>query len=124
MKKILLILCAAGAMLTPGCGDSGKSKAEKSPAFMFWCYRKEVVSSDFHIPEMKTAAAARYLQNMMQTVPGYRRSAYDLTTRTLTVYYLSSTSRQMNFEETIALAGFAVNGRPASPNAHIPEGVK
>jgi hypothetical protein len=29
----------------------------------------------------------------------------------------------MNFEEAIELSGFDVNGRPASLNAQIPEGV-
>ena len=50
--------------------------------------------------------------------------SFDLEDRTLTVDYQSSTIRTMNIEEAIAIAGFTVNGRPANPNAKLPEGLR
>ena len=48
---------------------------------------------------------------------------YDVFAHTITVTYESSTIREMNIEEGIALAGFAVNGRPANPRIKLPEGL-
>ena len=126
MNKTLLITLSTLALLTAGCGDGdARAKGKKThPAFMFWCFRKEIVSSDYHIPEMKTAEAATHIQSQLKTIPGYENSAYDLSTKNMTVSYKSSMIRKMNFEEAIALSGFAVNHRPANPNAKIPEGVK
>lgn len=126
MKKPLLFVLATLSLLAAGCGDrEAKAKEKKAnPTFMFWCFRKEIVSDTYHVPDMATQAAASYLQNRMKAVPGYEDSSYDLESRMLTVSYKSSTVRKMNFEEAIALAGFPVNGRPANPKAKIPEGVK
>jgi hypothetical protein len=126
MKRLLLFVLASTALLTAGCGDQKAKAKEKdaNPAFMFWCFRKEIVSDAYHVPDMATQAAASYLQNRMKAVPGYEDSSFDLESRMLTVSYKSSTVRKMNFEEAIALAGFSVNGRPANPKAKIPEGVK
>jgi hypothetical protein len=119
MKRSLLFALAAMALVSAGCGgaaskDAGKN-AGASPTFMFWCFRKEIVSDDFHVPDMKTAEAATFLQNKMRAVPGYEDSSYDLGKNILTVSYQSSTVRKMNFEQAIALAGFKVNLRPANP---------
>lgn len=127
MKTLIIVALMAGAVVgLSGCGKpSDTSRASiKSPAFMFWCYRDEVVSSDYTVPEMTTAAAATYLQNRMKTVHGYVSSRCDLDKHILSVSYESSAVRKMNFEEAIALSGFSVNGRPASPKAQIPAGVK
>lgn len=126
MKRTLLFVLAAMALLSSGCGDNEARAKEKkaSPTFMFWCFRKEIVSDDYHVPEMKTEAAAKYLQAKMKTVPGYEKSSYDLASNTLTVEYRSSTVRKMNFEEAIAQSGFKVNHRPANPKAKVPEGIK
>ena len=93
---------------------------------MFWCFRKEVVSAQYHVPEMATTAAATYLQQTVRSVPGFESSSADLENRNLTISYYSSTIRKMNFEEAIALSGFQVNGRPANPEGEkrIPAGVK
>ena len=125
MNKIVLITVSLMVLLMPGCSD-GDARAKGDPTFMFWCFRKEVVSSTYHVPDMATSAAAAYLQNVLRNMPGYDTSTADLETRTITISYYSSTVRKMNFEETIALAGFAVNGRPANPEAekNIPAGVK
>ncbi len=122
MKTTLLIAIAGLMMAVKGC--SKQTAENKSPAFMFWCFREEVVSSDLHVPDMTTPAEAAYLQNRLKTIPGFERSRCDLENHTLTVSYQSSTTRKMNFEEAIALSGFSVNGRPANPRAKIPEGVK
>jgi len=126
MKRTLFIVLAGLALLTAGCGDQEARAKEKkaSPTFMFWCFRKEIVSDDYHVPGMKTEAAAQYLQAKMKTVPGYENSSYDLASNTLTVTYKSSTVRKMNFEEAIAMAGFKANNRPANPKAKVPEGIK
>lgn len=91
---------------------------------MFWCFRQEIVSDDYHIPAMSTPAAATYLQQALKHLPGYVDSSYDLETRTLRINYKSSSSRKMNFEEAIAYGGFAVNNRPAYTKAKPPEGLK
>ena len=109
-----------------GCGDQAAREAERdaNPTFMFFNFRKEIVSDDYHVPEMKTTAAAEYLRARLKTIPGYVDSQYDLSRHILTVSYKGSTIRKMNFEEGIAQAGFAVNRRPAYPNVQLPEGVK
>lgn len=128
MNKIVLIALSTLTLLTAGCGggDARTKENKKNPTFMFWCFRKEVVSSTYHVPEMATPAAATYLQNVVRSVPGYEKSATDLENRTLTISYYSTAIRKMNFEEAIALSGFSVNGRPANPEGEkrIPEGVK
>lgn len=115
MKALLYILVAGLTIITSGCGKKAQGN-EDSPAFMFWCYRKEVVSADFHVPDMDTPAIATYIQNKLRAVPGYENSRCDLENRTLTVSYKSSTIRKMNIEEAIAMSGYSVNGRPAYPN--------
>ena len=122
MRKILLLAVAASSLLLGGCAD--KAEKDAKPTFMFWCFRKEIVSDEYHVPDMATPAAAAYIQNALKTVPGYVDSSYNLVTRTMTVRYKSSTVRKMNFEEAIALGGFSVNGRPAALNAKLPEGLK
>jgi hypothetical protein len=128
MNKIVLIALSTIALLTAGCGDgNARTKGNKTnPAFMFWCFRKEVVSSKYHVPEMATPAAATYLQNAIRSVPGYESSSTDMENRTLTISYYGSKVRKMNFEEAIAISGFSVNGRPAHPDGvkRIPAGVK
>ncbi len=128
MKQIILIALAAAAFALTGCKSEEDKKAasrekETKPTFMFWNFRKEIVSTEYHIPEMKKPTAAKYLEARLRQIPGYEKSEADLETNTLTVHYQSSTVRSMNFEEAIALAGFSVNKRPADPNARIPEGV-
>ena len=127
MNKIGLTVLTAIILLAAGCSDaSSRTKGKDSPAFMFWCFRKEVVSSEYHVPEMTTPAAATYLQSVIRAVPGYESSTTDLENQKLTVSYYSTSIRKMNFEEAIALAGFSVNGRPANPEGvkRIPAGVK
>lgn len=126
MKKIIYTTLVVLTSLFTGCGELGTESTEKKakPTFMFWCFRKEIVSSDYHIPEMKSEKAADYITSRMKGIPGYVKSSHDLETNTMTIDYRSSSIRYMNFEEGIALAGFAVNHRPADPNAKIPEGVK
>ncbi len=120
-STLLLVLVALS-----GCGDKAAREAENvaNPTFMFFNFRKEIVSDDYHVPEMKSEAAGRYLQNRVKTVPGYVKSSFDLNSQTMSIAYKSTTVRKMNFEEAIALSGFAVNNRPANPAAKIPEGVK
>ncbi|RKX43254.1 MAG: hypothetical protein DRP64_08505 [Verrucomicrobia bacterium] len=122
MRKPLLIALAASSIFLGGCAD--KDEKDAKPTFMFWCFRKEIVSDEYHVPEMATPAAAAYLQNRLKALPGYEDSSYKLDDRTMTVSYKSSTIRKMNIEEAIALAGFTVNDRPANPKAKIPEGIK
>ena len=127
MNKLVFIALSTIALLTAGCGDrAARTKGNDDPAFMFWCFRKEVVSSKYHVPDMATPAAATYLQNIVRSVIGYESSSTDLENRILTISYHSSSVRKMNFEETIALSGFSVNGRPANPEGEkrIPAGVK
>ena len=122
MRKPLLLALAVSSIFIGGCAD--KAEKDAKPTFMFWCFRKEIVSSEYRVPEMATPAAAAYLQNRLKTLPGYEDSSYNLDDRTLTVRYKSSTIRKMNIEEAIALAGFTVNDRPANPTAKFPEGIK
>lgn len=126
MKLRTIIFSTIALFMLTGCEDKeAKAKEKKSdPTFMFWCFRQENVSADYHVPEMKTPAAASYLLNKMRSVPGYVSSDYDLSSQILTVEYQSSAIRAMNFEEAIALAGFKANNRPANPKANIPAGVK
>jgi len=110
MKKILLIALAASSILLGGCTDKAENKAK--PTFMFWCFRKEIISTDYHVQNMKTTADASKIQNTLKRLPGYTDSSINLATSTVTVSYQSSTIRKMNIEEAIALAGFTVNERP------------
>jgi hypothetical protein len=125
--KLRSILFAAMAVLTlAGCSDKEAHSAEEEsdPAFMFWCFRKEIVSTDYNVPDMDTQAKATFLQNRLKTIPGYVESTYNLSSHTMTVSYKSSTVRKMNFEEVIAQSGFAVNLRPAYPNPKNQAGTK
>ena len=100
MKKFpLIVLSAAVLSLAPGC------------------FRQEVQTAEYSVPKMATPAAGAYIQGKLKRVPGLVESSYNLDARTVTVSYQSSTVRKMNFEEAIALAGFAVNDRPANPKA-------
>lgn len=127
MKKTIFIALSTMILLAVGCSEGdARSKGNKThPGFMFWCFRKEVVSSKYHVPEMATPAAATYVQSIVRSVPGYESSSTDLENRTLTISYYSSSVRKMNFEEAIALSGFSVNGRPANPEGRkrMPAGV-
>ncbi len=122
MRKTRLLAVAAFSFFLGGCSD--KAEKDANPTFMFWCFRKEIVSDEYHVPEMATPATAAYLQSGLKVVPGYVDSSYNIDKRTMTIRYQSSTVRKMNFEEAIALGGFSVNGRPANPNAKLPEGLK
>ena len=122
MKKTLLLALASSSILLAGCAD--KAEKEAKPTFLFWCFRKEIVSDAYHVPELRTDAAGAYLQNRLKSLPGVVKSSFDTQAHTLTVSYKSSTIRAMNVEEAIALAGFAVNNRPANPKAKLPEGLK
>ena len=126
MKFSLIILTAMASLMLTSCGDSAAKAAEKDadPTFLFWCFRKEIISADYHVPEMKTAAAASYIENRLKSIPGYMDSNANLSMQTITVEYKSSSVRKMNFEEAIALSGFSVNHRPASPAAKVPAGIK
>lgn len=122
MKKPVMLMLAVCSLLLCGCGDKAERKAK--PTFMFGCFRKEIVTADYHIPDMAAPEAAKYLQGRLKAVPGYVDSTVDLNARILTVRYKSTTIRSMNIEEAIALSGFAVNNRPADPKAKLPEGLK
>jgi hypothetical protein len=121
MKALIFVLTAATLTLT-GCSDSKNSKTI-DPSFLPGCFRKEIVSATFSIPEMDSPQKAAYLQQVIRVQPGYIDSRSDLEFHTLTIDYASSLIRKMNFEEAIALSGFSVNNRPASPTAKIPAGV-
>ncbi|QBG46658.1 heavy-metal-associated domain-containing protein [Verrucomicrobia bacterium S94] len=126
MKCKALFFSTLALLMLSGCKDDEARLTEQNskPTFMFWCFRKEIVSADYHIPDMKTSAAAAYIQNRLKAIPGYVSSSVDLPARTMTVKYQSSTIRKMNFEEAIARAGFAVNNRPANPHVKLPAGVQ
>ena len=127
MNKIVFIALSTLALLTAGCGDGdARTKGNDDPAFMFWCFREEIVTSKYHVPDMATPAAASYLQKIVRSVFGYESSSTDMENRILTISYYSSSVRKMNFEEAIALSGFSVNNRPANPEneKRIPAGVK
>ena|GEM_PF-3399286 len=131
MKKTRLFLLAVSMLAAAGCSGAGAAatrdmriqEKKTKPTFMFWCFRKEIVAVDYHIPAMKKPAAAAYIQSRLKGLPGHQGSTYDLDQKILTVNFQSSTIRKMNVEEAIALAGFAVNHRPAHPKAKIPPGV-
>ena len=112
MKKSFLYASAIAALLFfSGCSPS--SEKEK-PTFMFWCFRKEVVSSDYLIPDLKTPQDAALIQQVIKSVPGYVDSHVNFESHTLSIRYKSSVVRKMNFEEAIARAGYKVNLRPAA----------
>ncbi len=117
LLNAIMLLCLCG------CGNPGKHNAKESPAFMAGCYREEVVTSEYYIPAMTTPEIATYIQNLLKGMMGHVKSEYDLSTRTLSVSYASSTIRSMNIEEAIAYSGFEVNSRPANPAAKLPEGL-
>ncbi len=122
MKKYFLpTLTIMGLILTGCSGSAGRSARNQeknaNPTFMFWCFRKEIQTADYHIPEMTTSAAAVRIQSRLKNLPGYVDSTCDLENNILTVRYQSSTLRSMNIEEAIALTGFSVNNRPAGAKA-------
>jgi hypothetical protein len=88
------------------------------------CFRPEVQVAEYTVPELSKPAAGAYLQNRIKALPGVVDTSYDLALHTITVSYESSTIREMNVEEAIALAGFAVNNRPANPTVKLPKGIK
>ena len=88
------------------------------------CFRQEVQVAEYSVPEMSTPAAGAYIQGRLKGIPGISNSTFNVENRTITVIYQSSTIRTMNIEEAIALSGFAVNNRPANPNAKRPKGLE
>ncbi len=88
------------------------------------CFRQEVQVAEYSVPKMSTPAAGAYIQARLKGIPGISNSAFDVENRTITVTYQSSTIRTMNVEEAIAFSGFAVNNRPANPNAKLPKGLE
>lgn len=106
MKKFFTLALSAALLLAQGC------------------FRQEVQVAEYHIPAMTTPAAEAYVQSRLKGIPGIKSISGNVGTRTLTVSYESSTIRTMNIEEAIALAGFAVNNRPANPNAKLPKGLE
>jgi copper chaperone CopZ len=88
------------------------------------CFRQEIQTEEYHVPDMSTPAAAAYIQNKIKGVPGIKKTSVNVENRLITVNYESSTIRTMNIEEAIALSGFSVNDRPANPKAKLPEGLK
>lgn len=119
MKTAKLLTAALAALLMAGCSGGADSAAEKAakPTFMFWCFRKEIVKNDYHIPEMKSAEIATALQQRLKSLPGVVDIVTDLSKQTMSVSYKSSTLRAMNIEEAISLSGLKANLRP-------PQGVK
>lgn len=93
-------------------------------ALLTGCFRREIQVAEYNVPELSKPAAAAYLENRIKGVPGIGEISCDIARHTITVHYESSTIREMNIEEAIALAGFAVNNRPANPAAKLPEGIK
>jgi hypothetical protein len=129
MKTYLLLATAITALTLSGCSGTAERKARiqdkgANPAFMFWCFRKEILQAEYHIPEMETSEAAVHIQARLKTLPGFVDSTCDLSKNILTVRYESSILRTMNIEEAIALSGFAVNNRPAAAKAKRPAGAK
>ena len=115
MKKQIFPILALLLLLLSGCEESNEKKAK--PTFMFWCFRKEIVSADYSIPDMNSPQIATYIQRHLKSIPGFVDSRVQMETHTLTVDYQSSVTRKMNFEEAIAQMGFRVNNRPANPKA-------
>ncbi len=76
------------------------------------CFRQEAQTAEYFVPKMSTPEAATYLQNRIKRIPGIIDISSNLKAHTLTVRYESDIIRIMNIEETIALAGYAVNNRP------------
>lgn len=122
MRTSIVPLLAAGTLLLGGCGE--KAAKRDKPTFMFACFRPEIVSSDYTIPEMDTPEEAAFIQDRMRVLPGYVDSTYNLPSRTLTISYRSSQIRKMNFEEAIALSGFAVNNRPINTRPQLIEALQ
>jgi hypothetical protein len=119
-KMVYILLISAAILPLSGCRD--QQEKEANPTFMFWCFRKEIVSAEYKIPEMQTPEVARYIQQRLKkALPGVVETRADLANHTLWVSYKSSTIRKMNIEEEIAQMGFAVNYRPANPSARIPK---
>ena len=117
MRKSFLYASAIAALLfSTGCSPS--SEKEK-PTFMFWCFRQEVVSSDYLIPDLKTPQDAAVIQRAIKSIPGYVDSHVDFESHTLSIRYKSSVVRKMNFEEAIAMAGYKVNFRPAMKKSAV-----
>lgn len=88
------------------------------------CFRQEVQVAEYHIPDMTTPAAEAFVQSRLKGLQGIQSMSVDSSTQTLSVSYESSTLRKMNIEETIAFCGFAVNNRPANPQAKLPKGLE
>ncbi len=94
------------------------------PLLATGCLRQELRVAEYHVPALSTPAVETYLQSRLKGLPGIKTISADLEKQMLTVSYQSSTIREMNVEETIALVGFAVNNRPANSNAKLPKGLK
>ncbi|MDH3982165.1 MAG: hypothetical protein OES84_04610, partial [Kiritimatiellaceae bacterium] len=80
MKQHILITLAAISLCLTGCSK----KDDKDPSFMFWNFRKEVVSGFYHVPDMNSEEIATYLRDRVKTIRGYVDSSADLSSNTLT----------------------------------------
>ena len=88
------------------------------------CFRQELQAAEYHIPAMSTPVVEARIQAVLKGIPEIEIVSADIESQTVTVTYQSSAIRKMNIEEAIALAGFAVNNRPANPKATLPKGIK
>ena len=87
------------------------------------CFRQELQVAEYHIPAMSTPVVEAQIQSILKGIPEVEIVSADIGSQTVTVTYQSSAIRKMNIEEAIALAGFAVNNRPANPKATRPKGI-
>lgn len=94
------------------------------PLLAMGCFRQELQVAEYHIPALSTPAVATHLQSRLKHLRGIKTISANLENQTLTVGYQSRTIRTMNIEETISIIGFAVNNRPANPNAKLPKGLE
>jgi len=94
------------------------------PLFATSCFRQELRVAEYHVPALATPAVDALLQSRLKHFPGIKTVSADLEKQMLTVSYQSSTIREMNIEEAISIIGFAVNNRPANPNAKLPKGLE
>ena len=86
------------------------------------CFRKDVRSIEVSVPQMKSEACYKYIQEVLNRTEGIRTNVPDLNRRVVVVEYDALRLAIKNIEFVIAGAGFDANDTLAPENvkANLP----
>lgn len=90
------------------------------------CYRQDVRTDTFQVPQLAGPACARIIQEALAPIEGIQSAQPDYENRTMAVTYDTKKLARKNVEYTITGIGFDCNENKANPAAKkkLPESCK